>query len=105
MGIGGPVKELQLQRPGFASEHLAIAAELLSRDGGIVRRLRELDVLTGTQAGLGARVATALGEVRIGECHPDDALGAGDQLHAALVPHIPGHRIVLEAQRRALLYL
>lgn len=100
--IAGSVEEFQLQCPGFAPKHLAISTELLAGNGGIIGRLRELDMLAGTHAGLATRIAATFGEVGIGEGHSDDALGTGDQLQAALVPHIPGHCIVLKNQRRAL---
>lgn len=88
MRIGGAIEELQLQRPGLTPKDLAIAAELLARDGGVIGRLRELYVLARTHVGLATRVATALGEVGVREGHTDDTLGTGDQLQIALVPHI-----------------
>jgi len=99
VGAVDPVEELQLQCPGFAPEYLAIATELLTGNGRVVGRLRELYVLTGTHAGLATRIATTLGEVCVGEGHPDNAFGTGHQLQTALVPNIPRHCIVLEAQR------
>lgn len=88
MRIGGAVEKLQLQRPGLTPKDLAIATELLARDSSVIGRLRELYVLAGTHVGLAARVAATLGEVGVREGHSNNALGTGDQLQIALVPHI-----------------
>lgn len=102
MRIRGTIVELQLQRPGLAAKDLAIATELLTRDGGVIGRLRELYVLTGTHIGLAARITAALGEIGVREGHTDNALGTGDQLQIALIPHIRCGQLVVQSQLRAL---
>lgn len=102
MRIGRTIVELQLQRSGLAAKHLAVAAELLTRYGGVIGRLRELYVLTGTHVGLAARIAAALREVRVRKGHTDDALGTGDQLQIALIPNIRCGQLVFQVQLRAL---
>jgi len=59
-------------------------------------------MLTRTHLGFATRIAAALGEVGMGEGHTDDALGAGDQLQIALIPHIRRRQIVLKTQLGAL---
>ena len=73
MAVGGPIKEFQLQCPGFTAKDFAIAAKLLPRYRHIVRWLRKLYMFTWTHRGLSHTGAVAgLREIRMRECYPDD---------------------------------